>query len=199
MITRKRKTVDPCDVCYLHKTRCICHLIPKIKTKTKLSVIIHHRELKRTTNTGSLATHALVNSKMYIRGLIQSPLDLTQILSDGYESYVLYPSDDAQDIESIKASKPVHLIVSDGNWRQASKLHRRHRELSHLPRVRINEKNRATQHLRREHFEEGFSTLEAIAIAFGYLENEIIKKQLLDIYQAKLAATLVGRGVKGIE
>jgi DTW domain-containing protein YfiP len=196
MITRKSKTVDPCEICFLHKSRCICHLIPKIETQTKLSVIIHHRELKRTTNTGSLATHALVNSRMYIRGLIENTLDLSQILSDDYDSYVLYPSDDAEDIEKIKSTKPIHLVVSDGNWRQAGKLHRRHKELSHLPRVRINEKNLATQHLRREHFEEGFSTLEAIAIAFGYLENETVKNQLLNLYQAKLAATLAGRSVK---
>lgn len=171
-------------------------MIPQIQTKTKLSLIIHHRELKRTTNTGRLATHALVNSEMLVRGLEDNPLDLTKTLSDDYESYVLYPSDDSIEIENIKPSKPVHLIVSDGNWRQAGKLHRRHSELSHLPRVRIAEKNLALHHMRREHFAEGFSTLEAIAIAFGNLEGEVVKAQLMALYQAKLSATLIGRGIK---
>lgn len=192
---RKRKTVDPCPTCRMHLQRCICHLIPKIDLKTKLSLIIHHRELQRTTNTGSLAVHALVNSEMYIRGKDREPLDLSSILSSDYESYVLYPSEEALDLESLNPSKPVHLIVSDGNWRQAGKLHRRHPELGHLQRVKISEKNLAKYHMRKEHFQDGFSTLEAIAIALGSLEGDHVKAILMDLYQAKLRATLVGRGV----
>lgn len=142
---------------------------------------------------------ALVNSEMHIRGRIGEPLDLSSLLSDNYESYVLYPADDALDIENIKPTKPVQLIVSDGNWRQAGKLHRRHPELKHLPRVRINEKNQAEQHLRREHFDEGFSTIEAIAIALGSLEGLAVKESLMAVYNAKLQATLAGRGQSHIK
>lgn len=179
----------------MHLQRCICQHIPKLDLKTKLSLIVHHREIKRTTNTGSLAVHALVNSEMIIRGKEHTPLDLSKILSPDYESYVLYPSDDAIDLEDLKPSKPVHLIVSDGNWRQASKLHKRHTEISHLQRVKISEKNLAKHHVRREHFDDGFSTLEAIAIAFGSLEGPVVREALMALYQAKLHATLKGRGV----
>lgn len=178
----------------MHLERCICHVIPKIELQTKLVLVVHHRELKRTTNTGRLATHALVNSEIYIRGEGRTPLNLSSILSEDYDSYVLYPTEDAVDVENLQSTKPVQLIVSDGNWRQAGKLHRRHPELSHLPRVRINEKNLATNHLRREHFDSGFSTIEAIAIAMGSLEGPAIKESLLQLYKAKLNATLEGRG-----
>jgi DTW domain-containing protein YfiP len=194
--SRKRKTIHPCPTCFMHLQRCICHLIPKIDVKTKLSLVIHHRELKRTTNTGRLAIHALVNSEMHVRGKDRNPLDLSPLLSADYETYVLYPADDAVDLESLKPSKPVHLIVSDGNWRQAGKLHRRHPELQHLPRVRISEKNLAKHHMRSEHFSEGFSTLEAIAIALGSLEGAEVKASLMGLYKAKLEATLRGRGLK---
>jgi len=180
----------------MHLERCICHHIPKLDLKTKLSLIVHHRELKRTTNTGRLAIQALVNSKMYIRGENRNPLDLSPLLSNDYESYILYPAEDAVDLESLKPTKHVHLIVSDGNWRQAGKLHRRHPELRHLTRVRISEKNLGKHHLRSEHFADGFSTLEAIAIAMGSLEGLAVKACLMDLYQAKLEATLEGRGVK---
>lgn len=132
---------------------------------------------------------------MFIRGQDRSPLDLSSLLTTEYESYVLYPSDDAVDIEAMKPEKPVQLIVSDGNWRQAGKLHRRQAELQNLPRVRISQKNLAIHHLRQEHFSEGFSTLEAIALAMGVLEGEAVKMQLLRLYNAKLQATLEGRGV----
>lgn len=194
-VHRKRKTLAPCSKCFMHLERCICHHIPQLDLKTKLSLIIHHRELKRTTNTGRLATHALVNSQMYIRGQDRTPLDLSALLSSDYETYLLYPSDEAIDIESLKPQKPVHLIVSDGNWRQAGKVHRRHPELSAIPRVRISEENVAKYHLRKEHFSEGFSTLEAIAIALGSLEGLEVRDTLMSLYQAKLKATLVGRGV----
>lgn len=194
--SRKRKTLDPCQRCFLHKERCICSQIPKIELKTKLSLIIHHRELKRTTNTGRLAVEALVNSEMHIRGKENEALNLSPILSSEYETYVLYPSEDAVDLETLKPQKPVQLIVSDGNWRQAGKLHRRQSELKDIPRVKISQKNLATENLRREHFMEGFSTLEAIAIAIGHFEGEAVKAQLMALYQAKLQATLAGRGVK---
>ncbi len=192
---RKRKTINPCQTCFMHTERCICALIPKLELKTKLSLVIHHRELKRSTNTGRLAVHALINSEMIIRGKDRTRLDLTSILSPEYETYVLQPSENAVDVEEIKPSKPVHLIVSDGNWRQASKLHARHPEIAHLPRIRISQKNLAKHHLRKEHFEEGFSTLEAIAITMGFLEGDSVKESLLMLYQAKLHATILGRGL----
>ncbi len=193
---RKRKTLDPCSRCFLHKERCICSQIPRLDLKTKLSLIIHHRELKRTTNTGRLAVEALVNSEMHIRGKENEALDLSPILSNEYETYVLYPADDAVDLENLKPFKPVQLIVSDGNWRQAGKLHRRQSELKDIPRIKISQKNLSTENLRREHFMEGFSTLEAIAIAIGHFEGEAVKGQLMALYQAKLQATLAGRGLK---
>ncbi|MES2964170.1 MAG: tRNA-uridine aminocarboxypropyltransferase [Bdellovibrionota bacterium] len=192
---RKRKTVDPCQTCFMHMERCICAFIPKLELKTKLSLVIHHRELKRTTNTGRLAVHALTNSQMIVRGKDRTRLDLTSILSPDYDTYVLQPSEDAIDIEDLKITKPVQLIVSDGNWRQASKLHARHPEIAHLKRIRISQKNVSKSHLRKEHFEEGFSTLEAIAITMGVLEGDSVKESLLKLYQAKLQATILGRGL----
>lgn len=194
-ITRKRKTVDPCPVCFLHKLRCICASIPKHNLKTRVSLIIHAKELKRTTNTGRLALHALVNSEMYIRGKTTERVDLSSVLDPSYESYVLFPSDDAMNLEDIKPQKSIQLIVTDGNWRQASKLNTRHPELSHLPRVKISSANMARFHLRKEHFPEGLATLEAIALALRVIEGDVIGDSLMDLYHKKLTATLQGRGL----
>lgn len=149
--------------------------------------------MKRTTNTGRLAVEALVNSEMVIRGESHSRVDLSYLLSPGYESYVLYPSDDAMDLENLKSTKPIQLIVADGNWRQAGKVNQRHPELKDLPRVKISQRNLAEYHLRKEHFSEGFSTLEAIAIAFGAIEGDEVGSRLMALYQAKLKATVEGR------
>ncbi len=192
--TRQRKTIDPCPTCFLHRQRCICDWIPQLDLKTRVSLVIHAKELRRTTNTGRLAVHALSNSGMYIRGGAHERVDLSFLLSPQFESYVLFPSEDAVAVEDLRPQKPIQLIVSDGNWRQASKLNTRHPELSHLPRLKISSKNTGQNHLRKEHFQEGFSTLEAIAQALRVIEGEAVGDCLLALYQKKLAATLEGRG-----
>jgi len=197
-LSRKRKTLDPCETCRLHRERCICAQIPKLDLKARVCLIIHAKELKRTTNTGSLALHALTNSEMFVRGRKDDQLNLTDSLSSQYESYVLFPSDDAVPIETIRPTKPVQLFVSDGNWRQASKVNQRQPELSHLPRVKIQGRQLSSHHLRKEHFADGLSTIEAIAHALGAIEGLNVSEELMKLYQAKLRATLIGRGIKDL-
>ena len=193
-VQRQRKTKDPCPGCALHKVRCICAVIPSLDLKTKVTLIIHARELKRTTNTGTLALKALVNSEMRVRGREHSRADHSDLLSPAYETYILFPSEDALDLEEISPRKPVQLIVADGNWRQAAKVNHRYPEFGSIPRVKINHRNEATEHLRKEHFESGMSTLEAIARALKIIEGEEVGRILLGLYDAKLRATLSGRG-----
>ena len=129
---RQRKTKDPCAVCFLHKDRCICHAIPLLDLQTRVCLVIHAKELKRTTNTGRLALQALKNSEMHVRGEGKEKLDLSEILDPVYQPLLLYPSDDAVELDAdfvASLKKPVLLIVPDGNWRQASKVHHRHQEL----------------------------------------------------------------------
>lgn len=197
-VARKRKTRLPCEVCGLHLDRCICELIPRLDLSTRVTLIIHAKELKRTTNTGRLAVQALANSRMLVRGVKGEREDVSRLLDPAYESYLLYPSDDAIDLALIRPVKPVQLIVGDGNWRQASKVNTRYPEFVGLPRVKISAVNKGVSHLRREHFAEGFSTLEAIARAMSVLEGADVGEQLLSVYQAKLRATLAGRGARDV-
>lgn len=196
-LLRKRKPQDPCPECFLHKDRCICEYFPTLNLKTKISLIIHAKELKRTTNTGRLALKALVNSEMRIRGKEHEALDLSDLLTPSYRTLLFYPSENALELDEkliSEDSRPIQLIVPDGNWRQASKVHYRHQELQDIPRVKISTPNTAKAHIRAETTEAGMATLEAIAHALGIIEGEQVKKILMDIYQKKLEATLLGRG-----
>ncbi len=197
-VNRQRKTKDPCPSCALHKERCICDAIPRLDLKTKITLIVHAKELKRTTNTGSLALKSLVNSEMKIRGLEKSVLDLTSLLTQDYQTYLFYPSVDAVELnhELISKSKlPVQLLVPDGNWRQASKVHYRHEELKNIPRVMISTPNLSEYYLRVENTKHGMATLQAIALALGIIEGKEIEDKLLFLYNRKLQETLKGRGL----
>lgn len=193
----KRKTQDPCEACFLHKDRCLCGLIPKINLRTKLSLVIHHREMKRTTNTGLLATKALTNSDVLVRGQIGAPLDFSTILIGGYRPVLFFPSKDAIELDSQfvnQSPQPIQLIVPDGNWRQASKIHYRHQELRDIPRVMVKQPGNDTLFMRAESKSEGMATLQAVAYALGVIEGPDIQSQLLRLYQLKLERTLQGRG-----
>lgn len=197
--SRLRKTKEPCNTCFLHLERCICALIPRWTVPTRLCLIIHARELKRTTNTGRLAVTALTNSQMVVRGDMDQPIDFAKIFKDNYDTLLLYPTEDAVELspEYLRAyQKPIQLIVPDGNWRQAGKVHYRYHELAHVPRVKLkNPAPKAENLLRRETKSEGMATLEAIAHAFRTLEGDAVGNSLMDLYWAKLRATLRGRGV----
>lgn len=197
ILNRKRKTKSPCPGCSLHLDLCLCLLIPKLDLTTRVSLVIHHKELKRTSNTGQLALKSLTNSTIRIRGLKDSPLDLEDLLTDDYETLLLFPSDDAETLTSDFISnikKKIQIIVPDGNWRQASKVHTRYKELANIKRVKVGRVGTDPYHLRAETTKDGMATLQAIAYALGAIEGEEIQNQLLDLYNEKLVRTLIGRG-----
>ena len=197
-LDRKRKTKDPCLECYLHKGLCMCDLIPKLSIKTKISLVVHAKELKRPTNTGRLAIKALTNSVMKIRGNGKEPLDLTDLITDDYRNFLFYPCEDAIELTNdlvSESSKPIQLIVPDGNWRQASKVHHRHKELSSLPRIMISTPNTSKLFMRAENTPEGMATLQAIAHALRIIEGEEVYEKLIGVYNEKLNRTLKARGL----
>ena len=199
IIERQRKTKDPCPGCALHRSRCVCEFIPSLDLKTRVTLIVHAKELKRTTNTGALALKGLVNSQMLVRGRDHSPLDLSPELSDGYRTLLFYPSEDAVELDHeyvSRSPRPIQLLVPDGNWRQASKVHYRHPELKEIPRVMISTPNPELNFLRAENTEHGMATLQAIALALGIIEGPKIQSELMRLYDKKLAGTLSGRGIK---
>jgi DTW domain-containing protein YfiP len=199
---RQRKTKNPCLGCGLHCILCICEMIPTIAVRSKLCLVIHHKELKRTTNTGMLAVRSLTNSEVRVRGEnTMTRLDLSDLLTANYRTLLLFPSEDAIELNEDfvrTVSAPIQLIVPDGNWRQASKVHGRHPELQNITKVKISVQNAAKNHLRTEHFQEGMSTLEAIAWAMNMIEGPEVSEPLFKLYQAKLKQTLIGRGIKSI-
>jgi DTW domain-containing protein YfiP len=197
MLDRKRKTKDPCVECSLHKDLCLCELIPRLDLKTKMTLVVHYKELKRTTNTGTLALKALVNSEVRIRGKGREGLDLTDLLIPQYRTLLFFPSEDAVELNSeliADSSFPIQLIVPDGNWRQASKVHYRHHELKDIPRVMISTPNLETFHMRAETTDHGMATLQAIALAMGVIEGHEVETALMNLYKIKLDRTLKGRG-----
>ena len=172
--------------------------MPRIEVATKISLIIHHRELSRSSNTGLLALRALVNSEMRIRGADRAVLDLQDLLTPGYRTFLFYPSADAVELTReliAQDDRPIQLLVPDGTWRQTRKIHSRHPELDEVQRVKISTPNESIYQLRGQSRAEGMATLQAIAVSLGIIEGAPVAAALIKLYQAKVQRTLAGRGI----
>jgi DTW domain-containing protein YfiP len=159
--------------------------------------VVHHRELTRSSNTGLLALRALVNSEMRVRGEKKDALDLSDLLTSLYRTFLFYPSPDAVELDRELVSQeptPIQLIVPDGTWRQARKVHYRHPELKNVQRVKISTPNTAVFQLRAQHKPERMGTLQAIAQGLGVIEGDLVEAQLMKLYHVKVERTLIGRG-----
>jgi DTW domain-containing protein len=191
------RTRDPCPVCYLSRALCICASIPTLDLTTRVCLVMHVNELRRSSNTGRLAVKALVNSEMRVRGDKREALDLGDLLTDRYRSLLFYPSADAVELDDdlvTQDAKPIQLIVPDGSWRQAGKVHTRHDELKGVQRVKISTPNTAKFFLRAQHRPEGMATLQAVAHALGVIEGDPVKAQLMKLYDLRVERTMVARG-----
>ncbi len=185
-------------MCAASRTLCLCDAVPRIELSTKICLVIHRREMTRSSNTGLLALRALVNSEVRIRGEGRETLDLKDLLTPQYRTFLFYPSDDAVELDKelvAQDRRPIQLIVPDGTWRQARKIHSRHHELKHVPRVKISTPNNSAFQLRAQSRPEGMATLQAIAHGLGIIEGSLVGAQLMKLYHAKVARTLIGRGV----
>ena len=185
-------------MCAASRLLCLCDVIPKIELSTRICLVVHHRELTRSSNTGLLALRALVNSELRIRGEAREPLDLKDLLISEYRTFLFYPSNDAVELNKDLVEEqptPIQLIVPDGTWRQARKLHSRHPELKHVPRVKISRPNKSIFQLRAQSRPERMATLQAIACALRIIEGDLPAAQLMELYHLKIERTLIGRGL----
>jgi DTW domain-containing protein YfiP len=192
------KATQRCPVCDASRTLCMCAVLPRLDLRTKISLVIHHRELSRSSNTGLLALRALVNCELRVRGESRDTLDLSDLLSPCYRMLLFFPSADAVELNRElvdRDPRPIQLIVPDGTWRQARKIHSRHPELRNIPRVKINTPNHATFQLRAQSRPEGMATLQAIAGALGIIEGDLVARQLMKLYRARVDRTLSARGL----
>ena len=185
-------------MCAASRILCVCDAVPRIDLRTKICLIIHHREVSRSSNTGLLAARALVNSEVRIRGEGRATLDLKDVLSSRYRTFLFFPTNDAVELDKalvMQEHTPIQLIVPDGTWRQAKKIHSRHPELKDLQRVKISTPNHSTFQLRAQSRPEGMATLQAIAHGLAIIEGDWVAAQLMKLYQAKIERTLIGGGI----
>lgn len=196
MSTRRSGQENRCPKCRVNFNICYCSKIKTLALKTKISIIMHKKERALTSNTAHLTLNSIENSKLFIRGIKDVELDPSFLEQENFYPMYLYPSDDAQELTPQliqKLDKPIHLIIPDGTWRQASKFHKRDPLLKEIPKVRINITTPSQYYLRKQKFEYGLCTHEAIAYALSIIENEEVCNALLSNLKEMVNANLEAR------
>ncbi|MFT5356651.1 MAG: RluA family pseudouridine synthase [Polyangiales bacterium] len=181
----------------MHLDHCLCaHIVPQDLT-TRLALVMHHREVQKSSATGPLALAALTNSHLYVHGLRDERLDLNPLHEEGRRVLMLFPREGAPELsrELLKEDpRPVTLVVPDGNWRQARQAGKRIPGLDRAEAVTLPEGPPTRWGLRRETHELGLATFEAIARAMGILESPSVQAELESLFDRMVATTRVTRG-----
>lgn len=194
-MSRRDNASARCQRCRLHRSLCLCALIPRLETRTRLVLIIHRREDRKSTNTGRLAVECLPNSEVIVRGDVESYPELPAAWSPAAQPLLLFPDADAIPLARFAASpRPVTLVVPDGTWRQASKVRQRIPWLRDVPSVSIEHDAPTAYRLRKEIRDQGLATMEAIARAFGVLEGASVRTEMEGVLRVLVERTLWSRG-----
>lgn len=199
MNKRRSSAGKRCLKCKIHNTLCFCDAIREIETKTRVSIIMHHRERHLTSNTANLAKLVLPNCQISLRGFPDKPFSV-ESLNLSAEEYPIYlfPHEDAVELnaEFMEANKDkkFHLIVPDGTWSQAVKFYRREPGLAGIQCVKLPPGEPGRYRLRKSSDENRLSTYEAITRALDILENqESLKTEMELIFDTMVERVIRGR------
>lgn len=194
---------DHCQECRLFRPLCVCGIITEMRPRlaelpTRVTILMHVREISLPTNTARLAEAALPNSEIRLRGARDLPMSTEGLVTPERQSILLYPSEEAVELTPevvARWDRPLNLIVPDGSWRQARKVASREPALHGIPQVKLPPGPPSNYRLRKEPNERSVSTFEAIARALGVIEGPAVQTMLEDLFEMRVERTLWSRGL----
>lgn len=194
---RRSKQAERCPRCHLHLAHCVCDIIPELDLQTRLVLIMHRREIGKSTASGPLALATLKNSQRFVHGEQSSPLDLTHLQDPARRLLLLFPAENARILDKAflaEDPRPVTLLVPDGTWGQASRIAKRVPGLQAAEGIVLAEGEPSRWGLRHETKALGLSTFEAIARALGILESYAVQQKLEALFDVVVQRSLAASG-----
>jgi DTW domain-containing protein len=168
-----------------------------VATRTPLLLIVHVRDLGRTSNTVRLLALAIREATVLCHGASATPTDPAAHVPTRGTPIVLFPGHEARPLTpELVASLPslAALVVPDGNWRQASRMVKRLPLLAGAVKVALPDRSFTGMAVRRNQEEHHMATYEAVAQALGILEGEAVAGPLFDFYRRATDRRLLVRG-----
>ena len=177
-----------CTVCRLRGDECVCAHAPHLCLSTRLIVIMHAKEWRRSTNTGHLARLAVKDGAVRLHGLLNQSVSSAGIDARSASTLVLFPGRGAEPLTPqfiATLARPLTLLVPDGNWNQAKKMMGRVPMLGAAQPVRLIGPTLDLECSRRNRCGcgERMSTFQAIAQALGVLEGRETEDHLMRFFR----------------
>ncbi len=163
---------EKCYKCYRPKVSCMCkHIIP-IETQTKFVILMHPKEFKKVKNGTGFLTHlSLTNSELFIDVEFSKHKRVNEIISQ-YESFVLYPTDDAINISQNNPKKiqdkKMAIFILDATWSCAKTMLRDSANLQKLQTISFDLGRKSMFEIKEQPEEFCLSTIES---TLSVLEN----------------------------
>ncbi|WP_434680404.1 DTW domain-containing protein [Pseudomonas sp. R1-18] len=182
-----------CERCLRPVPHCLCPLIPRLNSRTRVLLLQHPSEANHALNTARLAALGLVNAQLVVGEVFDNLQELLD--QPGYTARLLFPGDDARPlvVDSAGATATL-LVVPDGTWRKARKLLHLNPLLAALPRVTLNDAPASRYRLRKAPAADALSTLEAVVHALRTLEAPASFDALLRPFDALIEGQIQAMG-----
>ena len=189
MPRRKKLDLDGrCNRCLQQVAHCACGLIPTIQTDSHFLLIRHWKERKKPSNTGRLVDYALPNSTLIDYGAPGETWDPNVL--DLTNAALLFPSEHSEPCTVA----PDTVVVIDGSWPQARKLVNKLPGLKELPRLTVNPPDGHRTRLRTPPIANGMSTIEAVAAAIDWIDDQPSGEPLRTLYDRIVSGAVAARG-----
>lgn len=185
-MTSKIVNSASCVSCRLRREECVCAHAPRLSIATRLIVLIHSKEWRRTTNTGHFARLAVRGAEVRLHGSPKGQASSAGVEPSSSSTLVLYPGRGADPLSAASITslpRPFTLLVPDGNWNQTKHMMRRLPMLAQARPVCLDRPGSAYPGLRRNRRPDRMSTFEAIAQALGILEGQAAEDDLLRFFR----------------
>ncbi len=159
-----------CAVCRQPLVRCVCAVLPRVATRTRVVIVQHPRERHHPFGTAALAARALTRAELVIAWRRDQALPLPDPAG---RTWLLFPGPGSIPIDAALATgRPDTLVAVDGTWHTAPSLLARHGALAALPRVHLAPTCPGRYRIRAEPAPHCLSTLESLVSALTAIEPE---------------------------
>lgn len=160
-LTAVREARPTCYKCLRPQTHCVCLLVPQFRAHCNLLILQHPHERRKYHSTTKLVLRAIENASL-VRGIEFDPDAILRRLG-AQRPYLLYPTSDAHDCESLTLDEDSTVIVVDGTWDEAQKIVFRNPLLRTFPAISFRTQLTSNYRIRKQPKAHCLSTLESIA------------------------------------
>ena len=156
----------------------MCAYCQKIKTHTKFVILMHPKEFKKVkNNTGYFTHNSLVNSELFV-GIDFTHHKRVNEIIEAYDSYILFPSEDAINLTTTKpkeSSKNIAIFLIDATWACAKKIFVESKNLQKLPHMSFTTTKESAYEIKEQPQKHYLSTIESTYEVLELLEKHGIE------------------------